>query len=395
MLQHIKNTIATTKVEPLLQHLLEQIITYPNVPRKKFKFENFIKNCLRCGNVKYINKAWEIFDKAQKQKSQNSKDNKPEEVENEKNETDNSTDAKNPENGKVDKRKKKHKENKGQNDNNDSVDVINNENNKTNKRKRKEDEENTEESKRICLGEVTESSHIKNTIATTKVEPLLQHLLEQIITYPNVPRKKFKFENFIKNCLRCGNVKYINKAWEIFDKAQKQKSQNSKDNKPEEVENEKNETDNSTDAKNPENGKVDKRKKKHKENKGQNDNNDSVDVINNENNKTNKRKRKEDEENTEESKRICLGEVTESSVNNAEEEKKFKWSRVILEIMNKYVEKGISLKKLQKKALEQYFAMVEEADQLPKDKVILKFHKKLKRIPNINISNDRVNILQD
>ncbi|XP_067126560.1 cell growth-regulating nucleolar protein [Centruroides vittatus] len=98
-IEHIKNTIATTKVEPLLQHLLEQIITYPNVPRKKFKFENFIKNCLRCGNVKYINRAWEIFDKAQKQKSQNSKDNKPEdlseEVQNEKNETDNSTDAKN------------------------------------------------------------------------------------------------------------------------------------------------------------------------------------------------------------------------------------------------------------------------------------------------------------
>lgn len=222
-------------------------------------------------------------------------------------------------------------------------------------------------------------NHIKETIATTKVRPILERLLEQIITYPNVPRKKIKFQNFVKNCLKYNDTKLIEEAWEIFNQSQKQKSEKSKvnENPDENIQSEK---------------------------RDELITNDSSDISNNENKK--KKKKRKYEEHAVETKQPCLEEMVVSSVNNGispsvnndeggdEGKSKFKWSRVILDLLNESPEKGMSIKKLQKKVTKQYLATAED-DQLPEHKILLKFHKKLKRIPNVTFCNDRVKILQD
>lgn len=68
------------------------------------------------------------------------------------------------------------------------------------------------------------------------------------------------------------------------------------------------------------------------------------------------------------------------------ESSKFNYKAKILEILTE--KHTISHKKLQKKVLKAYLNMVGQNE--PEEKIIKKFNKKLKKIPNISIEDDRV-----
>lgn len=67
----IEEVITTSNTKPHLVHVLQEVLTQPNLPRKQAKFENFLNNTLRNKSPAIITEAWAIFSKAQEiQKTQ-------------------------------------------------------------------------------------------------------------------------------------------------------------------------------------------------------------------------------------------------------------------------------------------------------------------------------------
>jgi cell growth-regulating nucleolar protein len=56
-----------TKVNPRISRLLERIAQYPNIPRKRAKFENFVKNSVNIRDQATLGELWDIFSTAIKQ----------------------------------------------------------------------------------------------------------------------------------------------------------------------------------------------------------------------------------------------------------------------------------------------------------------------------------------
>ncbi|CAG0924838.1 unnamed protein product [Notodromas monacha] len=59
--QSVLSSEASANMNPRLRTLLESVSQYPNVPRKKAKFENFVKNSIFCKDPQLISQAWDIF----------------------------------------------------------------------------------------------------------------------------------------------------------------------------------------------------------------------------------------------------------------------------------------------------------------------------------------------
>ncbi|XP_054724707.1 cell growth-regulating nucleolar protein-like [Uloborus diversus] len=60
-IEHIQDTIKSKNLSGPLANLLEHIIQFNNIPRKRCKFENFLKNSAKVRNQGLINSVWEIF----------------------------------------------------------------------------------------------------------------------------------------------------------------------------------------------------------------------------------------------------------------------------------------------------------------------------------------------
>lgn len=74
-MQHIKSAINGANVSAHVNELLQRLTQFDNIPRKKIKFFNFVKNCMKVRNDSIIEQMWSIFEQANKQTdSQNSKD---------------------------------------------------------------------------------------------------------------------------------------------------------------------------------------------------------------------------------------------------------------------------------------------------------------------------------
>ncbi|ROT69286.1 putative cell growth-regulating nucleolar protein [Penaeus vannamei] len=53
--EHVR---VTPNMDPQLQEILNRIIVFTNIPRKKTKFENFLANCMRIRDPQILEKAW-------------------------------------------------------------------------------------------------------------------------------------------------------------------------------------------------------------------------------------------------------------------------------------------------------------------------------------------------
>nr|XP_054109457.1 cell growth-regulating nucleolar protein isoform X3 [Callithrix jacchus] len=63
-LQKISELIKRPNVSPKVRELLEQISAFDNVPRKKAKFQNWMKNSLKVRNESILEQVWNIFSEA-------------------------------------------------------------------------------------------------------------------------------------------------------------------------------------------------------------------------------------------------------------------------------------------------------------------------------------------
>ncbi|XP_078263342.1 cell growth-regulating nucleolar protein isoform X2 [Rhinoraja longicauda] len=60
-IQKIHETMNDSKVSPRVREVLQQMDSYDNIPRKKAKFQNWMKNSLRIINAALQEQVWEIF----------------------------------------------------------------------------------------------------------------------------------------------------------------------------------------------------------------------------------------------------------------------------------------------------------------------------------------------
>ncbi|KAK2494397.1 hypothetical protein MC885_018513 [Smutsia gigantea] len=63
-IQKINELIKRPSVSPKVRELLEQISGFDNVPRKKAKFQNWMKNSLKVHNESILEQVWDIFSEA-------------------------------------------------------------------------------------------------------------------------------------------------------------------------------------------------------------------------------------------------------------------------------------------------------------------------------------------
>ncbi|XP_001501162.1 cell growth-regulating nucleolar protein [Equus caballus] len=63
-IQKINELIKRPNVSPKVRELLEQISAFDNVPRKKAKFQNWMKNSLKVHNESVLEQVWNIFSEA-------------------------------------------------------------------------------------------------------------------------------------------------------------------------------------------------------------------------------------------------------------------------------------------------------------------------------------------
>lgn len=72
----VKTMIQSNQFSPGVQNVLKSLINYDNIPRKKVKFVNFIKNSIRIRDERLIEQTWQVFESAIKEeKEQNTKEN--------------------------------------------------------------------------------------------------------------------------------------------------------------------------------------------------------------------------------------------------------------------------------------------------------------------------------
>ncbi|XP_036901843.1 cell growth-regulating nucleolar protein isoform X2 [Sturnira hondurensis] len=62
--QKINELIKRPNVSPKVRELLEQISGFDNIPRKKAKFQNWMKNSLKVHNESVLEQVWDIFSEA-------------------------------------------------------------------------------------------------------------------------------------------------------------------------------------------------------------------------------------------------------------------------------------------------------------------------------------------
>lgn len=119
--------------------------------------------------------------------------------------------------------------------------------------------------------------------------------------------------------------------------------------------------------------------------KGDKDAENSKRKADNDNDVPKKKKKKNDEA----EEQLINSEETQPSDESPSE--RFSFQAKILDIL---MEKGnISLRKLEKKVINAYLKYLQETQVTPK--LVKKFNKKLKKIPNIEISDDRVSLIQN
>ncbi|GAA6093106.1 cell growth-regulating nucleolar protein isoform X1 [Tachysurus ichikawai] len=244
------------------------------------------------------------------------------------------------------------------------------------------------------------------------VSARLRSVLQQVATYDNVPRKKAKFQNWIKNSLKIYDSSLQDQVWEIFSS-----SESPQDNGAEHpVHTSRPEQDTQEEQVKPEKKKKNKRERKEERQKNSKKKR-TKDEQNGENGveepqKKKKRKHAEEEEDVEgksatKMKKRKAEECEESQnveeLEEAEDEQeaqdksntkgKFNWKGTIKAILRQAPEEGIALKKLRKKVLSAYYSFSAEDNHKSEEELYSLFNKKLKN-PKFKILKEKVRLVK-
>ncbi|XP_019615519.1 PREDICTED: cell growth-regulating nucleolar protein-like [Branchiostoma belcheri] len=115
-LKQVQKSMNDANASPQVRNLWERLSQYSNIPRKKAKFENFVKNSLRIHNNHLVTQVWEVFSAAQqqqqkeqqkKQKSESEQKDKEEVIKDQLTEEKNLDSDSKEDSGKISKRQRK------------------------------------------------------------------------------------------------------------------------------------------------------------------------------------------------------------------------------------------------------------------------------------------------
>ncbi|KAL5021048.1 hypothetical protein ScPMuIL_000203 [Solemya velum] len=238
----------------------------------------------------------------------------------------------------------------------------------------------------------------------------LKSTLERLTDYPNIPRKRPKFENFMKNSMNVHDGRIVDQVWELLMSKIHQDTdkinngdctnsvQSSESSIKENGENCGQEKDNQEKL-NKRERKEERRKKaekKEKKNKSKDIIETTEPCLDTEQRKKGGKKRKRDEENrveAMEAKKLKQNDGEEEMVEDEEDcprmKEKFDWGGVISSILKSKGE--ISMKKLKKKVLAEFAASGGTTHS--EVKLWAKFNKKVTKNPNFRILKDRVQLI--
>ncbi|KAM7401752.1 hypothetical protein PAMP_017040 [Pampus punctatissimus] len=253
------------------------------------------------------------------------------------------------------------------------------------------------------------------------VNAKLKDVLKQVSAYDNVPRKKAKFQNWMRNSLRISNSSLHEQVWDILNAAtdnhpetpqQPEEAKQTmaevkvdanvieKQNNHSDVEKKKLNKRERKEARQQKNGKVTKgpektvvqepeedqaatKKKKDRKRKCRNEENEQG-----ADDETSIKKTKIDQ--TTEAADIHMSEETEDQ---AVSKGKFNWKGNIKAVLRDSSEQELSVKKLRKKILAAYYSFTGDGNFKSEEEVLALFNKKISNNPKFRVLKDRVKLV--
>ncbi|NXU19395.1 LYAR protein, partial [Pardalotus punctatus] len=310
---------------------------------------------------------------------------------------------------------------------------------------------------------------IHEVMKKPNLSPKVRSILEQMRVFDNIPRKKVKFQNWIKNSLRINDSTLQDQVWDVFSEATRNVSNEKQQDKPQQKEErqsaetrektvaEENEiTDDKTERKKSKRERKEERqknkkkekkdlklenqaevKKSKKSKKGKESMEDEFEINGNGNpieteEETNVKKRKhkhvegihhttlilvcfEDdfsqfqssinpslEEPHTKRKRMKTESISEDmeteNINDNEENVgtnrgKFNWKGTIKAVLKEAPDNEISIKKLRKKVIAQYYAVTGE-DHKTEEEILVLFNKKVNNNPKFKVLKEKVKLVK-
>ncbi|EPY77935.1 cell growth-regulating nucleolar protein-like protein [Camelus ferus] len=279
---------------------------------------------------------------------------------------------------------------------------------------------------------------INELIKRPSVSPKVRELLEQISGFDNVPRKKAKFQNWMKNSLKVHNESILEQVWNIFSEASSNEPVGKKpDQQPlEHVARPHGENATSVPSSQanesmaePAEAKKNKRERKEERQKKRKKEKKELKLENHqENSKSQKpKKRKAGQEAEQEAKGGDTTEATSptgkkqqrkgskaerarpGAVDGAAEagapqtspgkrkrkhsEGKFNWKGTIKAVLKQAPDNEMTIKKLRKKVLAQYYAVTDEHHKSEEELLVI-FNKKVSKNPTFKLLKDKIKLLK-
>uniref|UniRef100_A0A8C5TG85 Ly1 antibody reactive n=1 Tax=Malurus cyaneus samueli TaxID=2593467 RepID=A0A8C5TG85_9PASS len=283
---------------------------------------------------------------------------------------------------------------------------------------------------------------IHEVMKKPNINPKVRNVLEQMRTFDNIPRKRVKFQNWIKNSLKINDSTLQDQVWDVFSEATRNISNEKEQDKPQQKEErqsaetgektmaeENGVTDDKTERKKSKRERKEERqknkkrekkdlklenqmdvKKRKKSKKGKESMEDDFEINGNGNHseteeETNVKKRKHkhvEEEPQTKRKRMKTESIPEDmeteNINDNEENVgiergKFNWKGTIKAVLKQAPDNEISIKKLRKKVIAQYYAVAGEQHKT-EEEILVIFNKKVNNNPKFKVLKEKVRLVK-
>ncbi|XP_057229477.1 cell growth-regulating nucleolar protein [Malurus melanocephalus] len=283
---------------------------------------------------------------------------------------------------------------------------------------------------------------IHEVMKKPNINPKVRNVLEQMRTFDNIPRKRVKFQNWIKNSLKINDSTLQDQVWDVFSEATRNISNEKEQDKPQQKEErqsaetgektmaeENGVTDDKTERKKSKRERKEERqknkkrekkdlklenqmdvKKRKKSKKGKESMEDDFEINGNGNHseteeETNVKKRKHkhvEEEPQTKRKRMKTESISEDmeteNINDNEENVgiergKFNWKGTIKAVLKQAPDNEISIKKLRKKVIAQYYAVAGERHKT-EEEILVIFNKKVNNNPKFKVLKEKVRLVK-
>ncbi|XP_077430069.1 cell growth-regulating nucleolar protein [Vanacampus margaritifer] len=249
----------------------------------------------------------------------------------------------------------------------------------------------------------------------------LKQVLQQLSAFDNVPRKKAKFENWIRNSLRITNPSLLEDVWIILNSASDITPDETQEKK--EVKETLTEVEVDSNTKKKQNGHADIKKKptklERKEARQQANGklkkkSKQTEMAVVEEAQVSKKKKKdkkrlrdcEEDRNEDQNgaseqmskKKVKTDQTTEAAVSEQSEDLavakgNFKWKETIKAVLKTSSDQELPVKKLRKKVLAAYFSVTGDGNFKTKEEVLALFNKKINHNPKFRVLKDRVRLV--